>query len=130
MCVNYQYVNKHTLPDQTPLTDISEIIQKVGRANFISLFDANSGYHQCMIVPEDRWKTAFCCDSAMYEWVHCPFGFRGSGCTFVRAIRKILYEVRDCVESYVDDMAVHTFGAWKGHLSDLRRFFFFFLSSG
>ena len=130
VCVNYQYVNKHTLPDQTPLTDISEIIQKVGRANFISLFDANSGYHQCMIVPEDRWKTAFCCDSAMYEWVRCPFGLRGSGCTFVRAIRKILYEVRDCVESYVDDMAVHTFGAWMGHLSDLRRFLEVIQTSG
>ena len=90
VCVNYQYVNKYRLPDQTPLTDISEIIQRVGQANFISLFDAKSGYHQCMIVPEDRWKTAFCCDAEMYEWVRCPFGLRGSGCTFVRAIRNIL----------------------------------------
>jgi hypothetical protein len=43
ICVNYQYVNKFTVPDVLPLPNISEVIQTVGKAKFISLFDARSG---------------------------------------------------------------------------------------
>jgi len=35
LCVNYQYVNQYTVPDQIPLPDVAEIIQKVGRAKLI-----------------------------------------------------------------------------------------------
>jgi len=44
VCVNYQYVNQYTVPDQIPLPDVAEIIQKMGRAKFISVFDATKGY--------------------------------------------------------------------------------------
>jgi len=45
-CVNYQYVNHYTVPGQIPLPDVAEIIQKVGQAKYISVFDATKGYHQ------------------------------------------------------------------------------------
>ena len=83
VCVNYQYLNKYTVPDQITLPDISTIIHRIGNARYISKFDAPSGYHQCMIAEKDRWKTAFVCGSNLYEWIRCPFGLRSSGCTFV-----------------------------------------------
>ena len=48
IAVNYQYVNSHTVPDVTPLICISEVIQQVGRAKYISVFDATAGNHQCL----------------------------------------------------------------------------------
>jgi hypothetical protein len=81
--VNYQYVNAHTVPD-VPLPNTAEVIQKVGRAKYISLFDATSGYHHCAVKPEHQWLIGMVVDSDLYEWIRTPFGMRSSGCTFVR----------------------------------------------
>jgi hypothetical protein len=50
----------------------------------------------------------FVCDLGFFEWTRIPFGMQSSGCTFLRAIRRILEPIRDFAESYVDDMAVHS----------------------
>jgi hypothetical protein len=140
VCVNYQYLNSYTVPDQIPLPSISEVVQKIGKARFISSFDTVSGYHQCLVAPEDRWKTAFVCDTSQYEWVRCPFGLRSSGCTFIRAVKKIIDPIQDIAESYVDDIAIHSGDVtqptsnendeWLKHLDDLRTFLQTVLSSG
>ena len=129
VCVNYQYLNKFTVPDQIPLPDIVTIIHRIGKANFISKFDAPSGYHQCEIDECDRWKTAFVCGTSLFEWVRCPFGLKSSGCTFTRALNRVLLPVRDICENFVDDMAVHS-DQWESHLNDLRRYFTIIKQSG
>jgi hypothetical protein len=83
------------VPDQIPLPSISEVVQKIGKARFISFFDTVSGYHQCLVAPEDRWKTAFVCDTSQYEWVRCPFRLRASRCTFIRVVKKIIDPIQD-----------------------------------
>jgi hypothetical protein len=121
LTVNYQYLNKYTVPDVLPLPDVSQILQKVGSARYISLFDATSGYHQCPIREQDQWLSAFVCDDGLYEWTRVPFGMRSSGCTFVRAMMKSLETIRDFTESYVDDMAVYS-NTWSQHLDDLKKY--------
>ena len=106
LTVNYQYLNKYTVPDVLPLPDISQIIQKVGAARYISLFDATSGYHQCPIRQQDQWLSAFVCDDNLYEWTRVPFGIRSSGCTFIRAVKEIIEPIKEFTEDYVDDTAV------------------------
>jgi hypothetical protein len=130
ICVNFQYLNKFTVPDQIPLPNISEIVQRVGRARYISLFDATKGYYQCLVSPKDRWKTAFVCDNSLYEWVRCPFGLRSGGCTFVRSLQRVLAPVGRFTESYVDDMAVCTEEGWHEHLVHLERYFTVIRQSG
>jgi len=49
LSVNYQNVNKYTVPDVLPLEVIYEVIQRVGKAKYISLFDARSGYNQLTV---------------------------------------------------------------------------------
>jgi hypothetical protein len=129
ICVNYQYVNKYTVPDVLPLADISEVVQRVGRSNFISLFDARSGYHQLPVKIEDQWLTGFVCDLGFFEWTRIPFGMRCSGSTFVRAIRRILEPIRNFAESYVDDMAVHSL-TWSDHLQHLEKYLGIIKASG
>jgi hypothetical protein len=140
VCVNYQYLNSYTVPDQILLPSISEVVQKIGKSRFISSFDAISGYHQCLVAPEDRWKTAVVCDTSQYEWVRCPFGLRSSGCPFIRVVKKIIDTIQDIAESYVDDIAIHSGDVtqpisnendeWLKHLDDLRTFLKTVLLSG
>jgi len=118
------------VPDQIPLPDVAEIIKKVGRAKYISVFDATKGYHQWLVLPKDRWKTAFVCDNSIYEWVRWFDGLRSSGCTFFRAIQKFLQPVAEFTASYVDDMAVHTTDHWSENLQQLEQYFMVIRQSG
>ena len=38
VCVNYQYLNKYTIPDQITLPDISTLVHRVGNAKIISKY--------------------------------------------------------------------------------------------
>jgi len=57
MAVDYRYLNKYTIGDAYPISIIDEIVRSVGRGRFISTFDANSGYWQIPVVPEELWLT-------------------------------------------------------------------------
>jgi Reverse transcriptase (RNA-dependent DNA polymerase) len=118
LAVDYRYKNKFTAPSVTPLEDIFEIIQQIGNSNFISLLDAKSGYHPCLVKDEDRWHTSFVCNDGQFEWTRTPFGMRSSGITFVRTIKGLLYPICDFRKSYVDDMAVHSDG-FEDHLKHI-----------
>ena len=107
-----------------------KLSKKVGRAKFISVFDATKGYHQCLVSPKDRWKTGFICDNSVYEWVRCPFGLRSSGFTFLRAMQIVLQPVAKFTPFYVDDMAVYTTDSWKEHIKQLEQYFVVIRQSG
>ena len=128
-CIDFRYVNRYTRPEATVLEDISEIIQQVGQCTFISKFDANSGYHQLLVKPEDRWLTAFVHGTSVYQWCRTPFGMKGSGDTFVRALRQILKPVGRFTKTYVDDSAVHS-NSWNEHLDHLRLYLTVIRDSG
>ena len=64
---DYRYLNSFTIADMFPLCTVDEMIRKVGRGRFISVFDAKSGYWQFMVRPEDRWLTAFVTHEGLYE---------------------------------------------------------------
>ena len=70
---------------------------------------------------KDQWLTAFSTHDSLYEWTREPFDMKNSGATFVRAIQIILKPINGIVESYVDDMAVHS-GDWQTHLRDIKRY--------
>ena len=44
-----------------------------------------------------------------------PFGLRNSASTFIRMLQKVLYPVRECAGSYVDDIGVYS-DTWVNHL--------------
>jgi len=62
LAVDYRYVNRHTVADAYPLPDVADIVQEVGKARFISTFDATKEYYQTAVCEKDRWLTAFTCE--------------------------------------------------------------------
>ena len=96
-------------------------VHKVAPARFISIWDAKSGFWQLMVRPEDRWKCAFVTHLGVWSWKRMSFGLRNAPATFVKAIRKVLYLIREHSDAYVDDMYTisHSF---VDHLKHLRAF--------
>ena len=118
---DFHYVNKYTVPNGFPMQNIDEVKLKVGKSNFIGVFNARSGYWQIKVCEEDQWLTAFSIHDSLYEWTRVLFGMKNSGATFVTAIQMILKPIKSIAESYVDDMAVHS-GDWHTHLRDIKRY--------
>jgi len=77
--VDYRYLNSHTVADAYPMVTVNEILNKMGSANYINLFDAKSGYWQIPVTGENQWKTAFVTHDGLYEWTRMPFGLRNAG---------------------------------------------------
>jgi hypothetical protein len=58
-CVDYRVLNKLTVPGRYPLPRIDGILDKLGPARFFTTLDAQSGYWQIQLHPDDVHKTAF-----------------------------------------------------------------------
>ena len=91
-------MNTFSCGDTFSWLDIADIFQCRDRSRFISITDCKYGYWTIPLREEDKWLTAFVCDSGLFEFNRAPFGLKCSGNTFVRAINEILRRVRDYAE--------------------------------
>jgi transposase InsO family protein len=121
LAIDFRYVNKHSAGDAYPSPDLSDVMEKVSRATYISCFDAKSGYWQIAMKEEYKWLTAFSCDEGLFEFNRMPFGLKSAGNTFIRALSNILKQVKSFTEPFVDDMAVCSTEWWQ-HLGHLDRY--------
>ena len=121
LAIDYRYVNKFSVGDAYPTPDLSDVLQRVGRANYISTVDAKAGYWQLAVKPESRWLTAFVCDAGLFEFARMPFGLKTAGNTFIRTTQQILRPIREFTDSFVDDMAVLS-ETWSQHIGHLEIF--------
>ena len=129
LAVDYRYLNKHCLGDAYPLPNIDDVIQRIGKGNYISTFDVKGAYWQLGVRPDHQWLTAFIWDGGLYQFTRAPFGQKGSGCTFVRVIQQILHPLKEFTDSYVDDISVFS-DLWRHHLSHLEKFLMTIKKSG
>jgi hypothetical protein len=121
LTVDYRYVNRYTIADALGPPDMHSVMQRIGRARYISTFDGRSSYWTIRVKREHQWLTAFIYDSQLYEWSRVPFGLKNSGCSFVRMIQRVLHPIREFTESFVDDMAVFS-DDFDQHLNNLERY--------
>jgi hypothetical protein len=66
-CVDYRALNKLTVPSRYPLPRIDGILDKLGPARFFTTLDAQSGYWQIPMHPDDVHKTAFLTHRGLFE---------------------------------------------------------------
>jgi hypothetical protein len=129
LAIDYRHVNRYSAGDGYPTPDIGDILQKVGRAKYISCFDAKSGYWQLPVKEESRWLTAFVCDAGLFEFCRLPYGLKSASNTFIRCISRILHPIRSFTEPFVDDMAVFSM-TWQDHLNHLEKYLHTIKESG
>jgi len=115
------YLNKHCEIDVYPLPNVDDVIQRVGKANWILTLDLKGTYLNIPVKPEHQWLTAFVWDEGLYEFTRAPYGQKGSGCTFVRVLQQVLQPIKEFVESYVDDVSVFS-DLWQSHTAHIEKF--------
>ena len=104
-CVDYRQLNDITESVNFPLPRISDLLNSIGQATFVSTLDLASAYHQCSIAERDRGYTAFTVNNTKYHWNKIPFGLQSAPGFFARIINEVLYDVLgpQCL-AYMDDI--------------------------
>ncbi len=81
-CIDFHYLNSVSKFDSFPMPRIEELIEKLGKAKFISTIDLCKGYWQVPLAPESRELTAFRTPSSIMHFRVLPFGLHGLSLPF------------------------------------------------
>lgn len=119
--IDYRKLNEKTPADRYPIPEISEILDRLGKAQYFTVLDLASGFHQIEIDPKDIPKTAFNVDGGKFEFVRMPFGLKNAPATFQRLMDAVLRKhlnIRCFV--YMDDIIIFS-SSLDEHLKDIQK---------
>ena len=87
LCVDYRGLNSQTIFDPQPMPKIDEIINKLGKAKYISKLDLTKGYWQIPLSEKAKEESAFVTPFGHYQFKVLPFGMINSAASFVRLMK-------------------------------------------
>ncbi len=119
-CNDFRRVNEVSEFDGYPMPRVDELIDRLGRARFISTLDLTKGYWQVPLTEDAKPKTAFSTPSGHWQYRVLPFGLHGAPATFQRLMDVLLRPHQAYAAAYLDDVIVHS-ESWEEHLELLRR---------
>ena len=108
-CVDYRKLNSCTTPDRFPIPNLTEILQKLGRAKVFTTLDLKSGYYQMKLEPDSKKYTAFSTPSGHFEYNVLPFGLKNGPAKFSRLMDIVLTGLLGTgALVYLDDIMVYS----------------------
>eukprot|EP00731_Ephydatia_muelleri_P004863 Em0002g1039a len=119
LCVDYRRLNSVSQVDSYLMPRIDELIDRVGKANFITTLDLTTGYWQIPMADKDKCKTAFVTPFGSFQFTVMPFGLSGAPASFQRLMDRLLQGCEDYAVAYIDDFAIFS-SDWQDHLKQLQ----------
>ena len=120
-CTDFRKVNDKTKSDSFPIPRITDCIDQIGNAKFVSTFDMLKGYWQVPLTQRAREISAFVTPSGLYQYKVMPFGMKNAPATFQRMVNKLVRDIDGC-EGYIDDVVIFN-DNWSDHIRQIERFF-------
>lgn len=117
-CIDFRYLISVPKFDSFPMSHIEELIEKLGKAKFISTINLCKGYW-VTLAPESRELTVFCTPTSLMHFRVLPFGLHGAPPTFWRLMNAVLHEF---IVAYLDDVVIFS-DSWKIYLHHLATVF-------
>ena len=117
-------LNKQTVKDSYPLTNIQEILHSLQGATVFSSLDACGAYHAVRNEPGSRVCTAFISPFCTFQYIWMPFRLANVGSVYSRMLDVAMKDVeRDFWTTYLDDILTLSGEPWAhfGHLAQAVR---------
>ncbi len=99
---------------------VDKLLDRLGKAGFISTPDLTKGYWQVPLTPDSKEKTAFSTPSGHWHYRVLPFGLHGAPATFQRKMDILLRPHQAYIAANVDEVVIHS-ESWEDRLEQLRR---------
>jgi hypothetical protein len=116
VCIDFRRLNKVTVADQHPIPKQTDILQALSGAQYLSVFDALSGFTQLEFDEISRPITAIRTHRGLHHFKRMPFGWRNGPPVFQRAMQEILSPFLWIFTLvYIDDIVVYS-KTFKDHL--------------
>ena len=115
ICIDYRRLNSVSQVDAYPIPRVDELLDRLGKANFISTMDLTRGYWQVPVAEQDRHKTAFNSPVGFFQFRVMPFGLQGAPATFQRMMDRLLTGAYEFAAAYLDDLVIYS-STWSDHL--------------
>lgn len=123
MVIDYRKINEKTIDDRYPLPNITDILDKLGRAQYFTTLDLASGFHQIEMHPNSIEKTAFSVENGHYGYTRMPFGLKNAPATFQRVMDNVLQGLqgKHCLV-YMDDIIIFS-SSLQEHITSIKLVF-------
>ncbi|XDV39343.1 hypothetical protein PO909_008599 [Leuciscus waleckii] len=120
VCIDFRKLNSQSKFDAYPMPRIDDLLEKIGRARYITTLDLCKGYWQVPLNPQSRPYSAFRTPLGLYQFTVLPFGLHGAPATFQRLMDRVLQDCEDWSAAYLDDVVIHS-NSWEEHLQHLQQ---------
>jgi len=106
---DYRALNDVTKKDRDLLPLISEALDRLGGAKYLTKLDIKDTYHNIQIREGDEWKTTVSTKLETYKYLVMPFGLCNAPAAFQRWINEVLMEhINMCCIVYLDDVLIYS----------------------
>ncbi|KAL1251468.1 hypothetical protein QQF64_019264 [Cirrhinus molitorella] len=119
-CNDFRRLNEVSEFDGYPMPRVDKLLERLGRARYISTLDLTKGYWQVRLTESSKPKTAFSTPSGHWQYRTLPFGLHGAPATFQRLMDVLLRPHQAYAAAYLDDVVIHS-ETWEDHLTRLQR---------
>ena len=106
--MDYRRLKDMTQKVVYPMPRIDECIDHMREATVFTKMDLRSGFHQILVFPEHKERTAFQTRWGTFQYCVMPFGLCNAPATFQRTMNALLQEFHAFCEVYVDDIVVYS----------------------
>jgi len=122
LCTDFRKVNSVTVPDPFPLPRVEDLLDRVGKAKFLTKLDMTQGYWQVPLDDPSIPVSGFVTPFGHFQWRFMPFGLRNAPATFSRLLSKLLTGLEMFAVAYLDDVIIFS-DSWEEHLKHIKLVF-------